>query len=135
MKLLTKHTDYAIRALLVLAKKNNLFVSARAIAKEQNMPYQFLRRILQMLIKHKLVVSKEGGGGGFKLNKPPKSIPVEQIIKIFQGNVQFSECMFRKKICCNYAACVIRKQIQKIEQIVVSKFTKITIATLLRDSI
>ncbi len=135
MKLLTKHTDYAIRALLVLAKKNNLFVSARAIAKEQNMPYQFLRRILQMLIKHKLVVSKEGGGGGFKLNKPPKSIPVEQIIEIFQGNVQFSECMFRKKICCNHAACVIRKQIQKIEQIVVSKFTKITIATLLRDSI
>lgn len=134
MKLLTKHTDYAIRALLVLARKKKLFVSARAIAKEQKIPYQFLRGILQTLIKHKLVVSKEGGGGGFKLNMPPRSITIEQIIKIFQGNVQFSECMFRKKICCNRSACVLRKQIQKIEQVVIGKFAKITIAALLRDS-
>ena len=133
MKLLTKHTDYAIRALLALAQKKDSFVSAREIAKEQSMPYPFLRVILQTLIKRNLVVSREGGRGGFKINKPPESIHAEQIIEIFQGNVQFSECMFRRKACCNRATCVLRRQIQKIEQIVIGKFKKITIATLLRD--
>lgn len=133
MKLLTKHSDYAIRALLVLAQKNGMFLSARLIAKEQNIPYQFLRGILQTLLKRKLIVSREGGGGGFRLNQPPESIIVEEVIRIFQGDIQLSECMFREKICRNRAVCVLRKQIQRIEQIVVKEFQDITIGTLLRD--
>jgi Rrf2 family cysteine metabolism transcriptional repressor len=132
MKLLTKHTDYAVRALLVLAQNKETFVSAREIANEQNIPYQFLRRILQELIKHKLVISKEGSEGGFKINQDPASIKVEEIIRIFQGNIQLSECMFRKKLCDNRSVCVLRKQIQRIEEIVSREFTKITIESLLK---
>ena len=58
MKLFTKHTDYAIRALLELAGSKDEFLSARQIAKQQRIPYQFLRQILQGLIKNKLVISK-----------------------------------------------------------------------------
>ena len=52
MKVLTKNTDYAIRALMVLAKDRNNFLSAKKISIGQNIPYQFLRRILQGLIKN-----------------------------------------------------------------------------------
>ncbi|MBD3263800.1 MAG: Rrf2 family transcriptional regulator [Candidatus Omnitrophica bacterium] len=130
MKLLTKHTDYAVRALLVLAKKRGEFISAREIAEAQNMPYQFVRRILQQLIRHKLVVSKEGTGGGFRLNTSPEKISTVDIIRIFQGKVQLSECMFRKRLCRRRRNCALRKQIKRIERIVSKEFENITIGRL-----
>ena len=132
MKLLTKNSDYAIRALLVLARDTKAFISARQIAKEQNIPYQFLRRILQELIRNKLVISREGSGGGVRINKSPKRIKASEIIKIFQGDICISECMFRRDICQNRMKCTLRKQIQRIERIVREEFTGITILSLLK---
>jgi Rrf2 family protein len=132
MKLLTKNTDYAIQALLVLAKNKDKYLSARDISEQQKIPYQFLRRILSELIKHKLVTSKEGGGGGFKLLKEPRQIPIEKVMNIFQGVVQFSECMFRNKICSNRETCVLRSEITRIESIAIKEFSSITIDALLR---
>ncbi|MBV5303639.1 MAG: Rrf2 family transcriptional regulator, partial [Chlorobium sp.] len=74
MKVLTKKTDYAIRALLMLGAKRNTYVSAKAIAVEQDMPYQFLRGVLQEMIRHGLIVSKEGVQGGFMMEKDPDDI-------------------------------------------------------------
>ena len=133
MKLLTKNSDYAVRALIVLAGNKTTFLSAREIAKQQDIPYQFLRRILQKLIRKKLVVSKEGGSGGFKINANPKDMSIVDIIRIFQGNVQLAECMFRRKICTNRSTCVLRKEIKRVEKIVEKEFSGITLARLLKE--
>jgi len=131
MKLLTKDTDYAIRALLVLARNQKEHVSAREISKTEKIPYSFMRKILLLLYKSGYVDSKEGGKGGFKLKKKPSKISVVDLINLFQGNVQFSECMFRNKICHNRATCVLRKNINRIEGIVKKEFEGITIKSLL----
>ena len=133
MKLLTKNTDYAIRALLVMASCRDRFVSARAIAKAQGMPYQYLRRILQSLIKEGLAVSKEGGGGGFKLKVRPDKIRIADLIRIFQGRIQLSECMFRKRYCRNRSNCVLRKNLQRIERMVTDEFERLTIGGLSKE--
>jgi Rrf2 family protein len=133
MKVLTKNTDYAIRALLSLAASKGGFLSARAISLEQEIPYQFLRRLLQEMIRHGLVSSKEGISGGFKLAKDPDTIRVSDLIGIFQGPVKVSDCMFRKQICANRARCVLRHEIMRIEQVVQQEFDNITIGKLLRD--
>lgn len=133
MKLLTKNTDYAIRALMVLGRHQGEYFSARDIAKKQKMPYQYLRKILQELINKGLIKSKEGGKGGFKLRLAPSKIKVVDLIDVFQGEVQFSECIFKDKICYNRATCVLRKNIKKIEKIVVKKFKGITIGSLLKE--
>ena len=130
MKLLTKKTDYAVRILAVLTKNKNKFLSAREIARFQNIPYQFLRQILQTLIKHNVVLSKEGGRGGFKLTSNPKKIFVLDIIKYFQGNVMLSECMFRKQLCHNRSTCILKKEINRIEALVEKEFAHISIAKL-----
>ncbi len=132
MKVLTKKTDYAIRALLMLGAKRGSYVSAKVIAVEQDMPYQFLRGVLQEMIRHDLIVSKEGVQGGFMLEKDPDEIGVKQLIEIFQGAVQVSECMFRKQICANRSRCVLRHEIMRIEQVVSNEFEQVTIGKLLR---
>jgi Rrf2 family protein len=119
---------------MVLAQDKDNFLSARKIAQEQRVPYQFLRRILQELIRNKIVLSKEGGRGGFKINADPVDISIIDVIKIFQGNVELSECMFRKKICSNRPSCIFRKEIKRVERIVNKEFSKITLAKLLNKN-
>ena len=67
------------------------------------------------------------------MEKDPDSISVTQLIEIFQGKVQVSECMFRKQICGNRARCVLRHEIVRIEQVVQGEFERLTIGKLLRD--
>lgn len=116
----------------MLGAKKGAYVSAKAIASEQDMPYQFLRGVLQEMIRHHLIVSKEGVQGGFMLAKDPDEIGVRQLIEIFQGKVQVSECMFRRQICANRSRCVLRHEIMRIEQVVHHEFEQVTIGKLLR---
>ena len=67
MKVLTKDTDYAVRAMMVLAQNHGRRVSSRKISEMQEIPYQFLRRIVQKLAKEGFVETREGSGGGVKL--------------------------------------------------------------------
>jgi Rrf2 family protein len=133
MKLLTKQTDYAIRAILDLARQTNGFVSSREISKREEIPLHFLRRILQTLTKGGLVESKEGVTGGVRLKAASGKIKIADLIRMFQGDIRLAECMFRKKICSNRKTCVLRKRIRKIETMVTRQFESITIKDLLRD--
>lgn len=133
MKLITKDTDYAIRALLYLAQRGGELRSSQTIARKNRIPLPFLRRVLQTLIKHRIIISKEGVDGGVKLRSKPDSICLSDLIKIFQGNIQLSECMFRKDLCPNRSRCVLRRRIKGIEQKVIKEFKSLSIATLLDD--
>jgi len=132
MKLLTKNTDYAIRALMALGQAPGKFVSARKISQDQGIPYSYLRKILQDLIKNGLVESREGGHGGVRLKVPPRTIRLVNIIRTFQGRIQLSECMFRKKICPNRKVCALRREILDIEESVTLKFARLTVGQLMR---
>ncbi|UZJ40946.1 Rrf2 family transcriptional regulator [Prosthecochloris sp. SCSIO W1101] len=133
MRVLTKNTDYAVRALLVLGAHEGEYVSARKISQEQGIPYQFLRRILQDLCRHGLVQTKEGVHGGVMLDREPEHIRIKDVIEIFQGKIELSECMFRKQLCSNRANCVLRHEILRIELMVNREFEGITIGKLLDD--
>jgi Rrf2 family protein len=134
MKLLTKDTDYAIRALMALGSLKEGYMSAREISTEQGIPYHFLRRVMQVLMKGHVVRSKEGGGGGFRLAYSPGNIRISDIIRLFQGDISFSECMFRKRLCGNRSNCVLRDNIRKIEDKVIREFQNITIKKLINEA-
>ncbi len=134
MKVLTKHTDYAVRALIELSLDKNAYVSSRKMAESQRIPYQFLRRILQLLTKSGLVESREGARGGVKLAADPSRIRIIDVIRIFQGEVELSECKFRKRNCENRKTCALRREIKRIENLVRAEFEQLTIGTLIEQS-
>ncbi|MBI5573863.1 MAG: Rrf2 family transcriptional regulator [Elusimicrobia bacterium] len=130
MKLFNKNTDYAARALMYLSKEKNRFISSTEISNAVMIPLFYVRRILQKLAKNGIVISREGIAGGVKLKKKPEVIRILDLIKIFQGDIKISECMFRKKICANRSKCVLRTEIKKIEKMVEHKFSNMTIKKL-----
>ena len=134
MKLMTRHTDYAVRALLVLERNGDRYLSTRKIAEQEGIPYQFLRRILGELIKNDLVESREGTGGGFRLTADPVEIRIVDLIRIFQGDFSILECLVGGNPCPNRDTCVIRQEIIRIEKIVKDELGGITIASLSKSS-
>jgi Rrf2 family protein len=133
MKLLTKESDYAIRSLLLLAGTQEETVSSKSIAESEKIPLQFLRRILQTLTKAGIITAREGINGGVSLARSPQSISLSMIITLFQGDIQLTECLFRKKLCHNRANCVLRHRLMAIERKVADQFNTISIGTLLED--
>ncbi|MFC1631419.1 RrF2 family transcriptional regulator [Candidatus Omnitrophota bacterium] len=131
MKLITRDTDYAVRALCVIAQHKNELISAADLVKSLRIPQPFLRKILQVLNKKKILRSYKGKGGGFTLARKPQRIFLLDLIKIFQGKLKINECLFKKSICPNVRTCKLKKRIDKIERDVVSEFSSITLANLI----
>lgn len=131
MKLVTRDSDYAIRAVLYIASANKKIVSVREIETELKLPRPFLRKILQILQKGGILQSIKGKNGGFTLLKTPKKITLIDIIRTFQGEVTFTDCLLKKTVCPNIRRCQVRKKIKGIERMVVTELKGITIASLM----
>ncbi len=132
VKLITKDSDYAIRALMVMAERPADFMAIRDISKSQGIPYQFLRGIVQRLIRHGLVISRKGVLGGVRIKRDPKKVSIVDVIRIFQGELELADCIFRKKMCSGRANCVLRKEINRVKKMVKKEFKGVTIAKLLK---
>jgi len=133
LKLLTKNTDYAIRALLHIARNGEGYLSSREISSDEEIPLPYLRKILNKLREEEIIITREGVGGGAKINRDPEKIRVSNLIRIFQGDITLLDCVFRKNICINIKTCPLRKRIKKIEKVVVKELESVTIADLLDD--
>ncbi|MEA2087966.1 MAG: Rrf2 family transcriptional regulator [Candidatus Caldatribacteriota bacterium] len=131
MKLITRNTDYAIRALCCIAESKKELLSADQLVKSLDMPRPFLRKILQILNKEGLLNSSKGKGGGFALTVSPGKITLIDLMKIFQGPIKLNECTFKKKVCPNVKDCLLKKKIDEIEKEVILRLKAITLESLL----
>ncbi len=131
MKLLTRNTDYAIRAICRMAEDGNSVFSAADLVKELNIPRPFMRKLLQELNKHGLLESYRGRGGGFRLAMPPEEIYIFRIAEIFQGKMVISEHIFKGEPCPRQRKCNLKAKLDEIEKMVVDKFKAITIASIM----
>ncbi|MCX5704822.1 MAG: Rrf2 family transcriptional regulator [Candidatus Omnitrophica bacterium] len=130
MKLITRDTDYALRALCFMLGRKNEIVNVGDLVKELKIPKPFLRKILQILHKEGVLVAYKGRGGGFLLARSAESISLLGLMEIFQGKFRLNECLFKKVVCPNIKRCALKKKIDKIEQYVLKELRLVTIASL-----
>ena len=86
-------TGYALLAVGYVARhKDKPTIPSHSIAREYDMPLEYLLRILQRLVKANILRSKRGPRGGYSLARPPKQITMLQIIEAVEGPIvnQFS---------------------------------------------
>lgn len=130
MKLITRNTDYAVRAVCFIAKHKGKLVSVGQLVNELKVPYSFLRKQLQLLNKEGILKSYKGRGGGFQLGAPAEKLYLTDLIKVFQGDLSLNECLLKKRLCPVRKACVLRKKILGIEKYVLEQLSLVTIADL-----
>ena len=130
MKLITKNTNYAVRALCFMAKDSSRVYSVNQLVRELKLSRPFLRKILQRLNKEGMLRSYKGKGGGFILARPAQRIFLAEMIRIFQGPVNFINCLIKKRICSAAKHCALKRKIEEIERYVVKELNSITIESL-----
>jgi Rrf2 family protein len=133
VKLITRDTDYAVRALCGIAEQKQELISADQLVKSLEMPRPFLRKILQTLNKEGLLNSSKGKDGGFALAVSPGEITLTDVMKIFQGSIRLNECKFKKSDCPHINDCLLKKKIDEIEKEVIAKLKAITISSILKN--
>ena len=106
---ITRQADYAVRAVLHLAKVGSSERSATsAIAKEQNIPPSFLAKIISQLSIAGLLHTSRGARGGVTLAREPKEITLLEVVEAIDGPIQLNECVGDNGVCTFDHNCPIK---------------------------
>jgi Rrf2 family protein len=133
VKLITRDTDYALRALCFIAASHGRRIAVSDLVKALKIPRPFLRKILQRLHKKGILYSYRGLGGGFLLKGSTNQVFLLDLINIFQGPFKLNECFFKGKLCPNTKKCVLKEKMDRIEKHVLKELKGVSIAYLLRQ--
>lgn len=79
--MLSQTTEYALRAMSILAMHPDQLVSTVAIAQRAHIPANYLAKVLQQLTSQGLLKGRRGVGGGYKLAKDASAITLLDIIR------------------------------------------------------
>jgi len=115
--MLSKTCEYAIRAMIFIAKKSSegQRTGIKEIAKGINSPEHFIAKILQELSKRNLVDSFKGPNGGFFLNES-SSCTLADIVLAIDGDNIFSGCALGLDYCSETRPCPIHAQFKVIRE-------------------
>ncbi|MDY0267902.1 RrF2 family transcriptional regulator [Trichloromonas sp.] len=106
--IITRATEYAIRALLYLARQpRGEIVYKKDICSHQNITPAFLTKILQPLIKEGIVGSQRGVGGGFYLRKDPVEVTLFDVVVAQEGPLYLNECLSDGNLCGRTPFCPV----------------------------
>jgi Rrf2 family protein len=133
MKLITRDTDYAIRALNYIGCNEGSTGSITELVRELETPKPFLRKILQLLGINGILKSYKGKNGGFMLARESDKIFLLDLMQIFQGQFKISECIFKKNTCPNQQYCLLKTELDSIEKLVLEKISAITLKSLIKN--
>ncbi len=115
----TKACECAIRAVLYIAIKsiNGSRINIDEIAKEIDAPRPFTAKILQTLVREKVVSSIRGLNGGFYLNPKSKPIALSSIVKAIDGSDDaLHTCTLGLKECSDRFPCPIHHEIRDYKE-------------------
>ena len=127
MKLITRDTDYAIRALAYMSGFKRGRISVPELVAGTKIPCPFLRKIMQILGKKGFVRSYKGIGGGFTLRRAPERISLIGLIEAIQGRIGLNECFFKKIACPRKKECLLKKKIDSLEAYIIKELKALTL--------
>lgn len=131
---LSKKADYALLAMRHLAAHSDKgAVSARELAEAYDLPPELLAKVLQRLVRGRLLTSIQGIRGGYGLARPAMAISVADVINAIDGPLTVTACSETNHNCDQYSKCNIRDPLWQIKDRIVSALAATSIAGLASD--
>ncbi len=115
---LSKKVEYAILAVQYMALSSKGIVSAKEIAEQLNISFEFLSKALQKLMKNGIIESKQGIRGGYVLSRPAEMISLADIINAQNDEIKVVDCLTEESdcACIREEDCSLRSPMQNIQQ-------------------
>lgn len=137
--MLSNTCKYALRALIYLGKNSeqDYRIGIKKISEDLELSSPFLGKILQNLVKQKLLVSTKGPNGGFALGKKPDQITLWDIVAKVDGEEFFTNCLITLEPCKTHdpsrPLCPIHSQYDKLRKEITSFYKETTLAIISSD--
>jgi Rrf2 family protein len=105
---ITRQADYAVRAILHLARNGDQRTATSMIAEKQRIPPSFLAKIVSQLSIAGLLHTSRGARGGVVLARAAKDITLLEVIEAIDGPINLNECVGEKGACTFDDDCPLR---------------------------
>jgi Rrf2 family protein len=126
---LTKRADYAIRAVLALARTPpGERRSVREVAADQSIPVRFLPQVMGDLVQAGLVEATVGRSGGYRLAKPPTAISLLDVVEAVEGDSRRRVCILRGGPCALAGVCDVHAVFAAAQDDVLRRLRSTTVA-------
>jgi Rrf2 family protein len=133
---LSKKSDYALIAMKHLAtRSSDVAASAREMSETYSIPLELLAKVLQRLVRARLLISVQGTRGGYRLARPAASISVADVIQSVDGPVTVTACSPDDHECGQYPTCSVRDPLWKIKNRILETLTTVSVAELAADTV
>ncbi len=105
---LTMTGEYALRAVLYICSKPiGTVFQISEISTTNDIPENFLRKIIAQLNKSGILQSQRGVGGGISLMKSAEGITPLDIIESVEGKIGLNKCLISSDFCSNEKWCSV----------------------------
>ena len=133
---LSKKADYALMAMKHLAQKRDVSsTSAREIAEQYDIPIELMAKVLQRLVRLRLLASTQGTRGGYMLGRPANTISVANVIEAIDGPFTVTACSTEKHDCEQFSKCSIRDPLWQIRERIAAALGTVTIAEIAAEKV
>jgi len=103
---ITRASDYAVRVMIHLASlPPSSTVRQSELSKATEVSGHFLSKVLQQLVRARLIRSQRGSGGGYALAASAESVSLLDVVEAMEGPVRLNQCLEEGPSCDRKSWC------------------------------
>ncbi|MBX3362448.1 MAG: Rrf2 family transcriptional regulator [Phycisphaeraceae bacterium] len=125
-------TEYALRAMALLAYYPDQLVPTPTLAEETKVPPTYLAKVLQQLSGADLITGRRGVGGGYKLNRAPEQINLLDVINAVAPIRRITTCPLG---LADHGSnlCPLHRRMDNAAKVIIELFEGVTLADLVNQ--
>lgn len=89
---LSQTIEYALRATVWLAENPGVPQTTQQIADACKAPPSYLAKVMQALVRARIISAQRGPGGGFAMERDPESLPLLDVVNAIEPIQRVSHC-------------------------------------------
>ena len=128
---ITRASDYAVRVMIYLAGlPPGSRVRHPELSSATDVSGHFLSKVLQQLVRSRLIQSQRGSGGGFALAVPAATVSLLDVVEAIEGPVRLNQCLGEAPSCDRKSWCPAHQVWAEAQAAIVNVLGAASMATL-----
>ena len=133
--MISKTASNALRALLFIAERTAFGpVSAKVLARELDLPQNYLSKTLYRLVQDGLLQATRGRGGGYRLTAPAAEVSLGRVVDAIDPEGSQRRCLLGRPECSESTPCAMHGHWCEVREAIDRFFTETTVGDLVRPS-
>jgi Rrf2 family protein len=125
--MLSQTAEYALRAVLAIARERGEAIGAAKLAKQVGVPPSYLAKTLNALVRNKVLVATRGRHGGFRLARRPSQIALLDVVSPFDDIRPGRRCLLGRPTCSDQNPCAAHGRWRGVSQRIGEFFAQTTV--------